>query len=707
MIHHRNIMASSLALAVSLGVVAGAQLSAADATPLDLRRHEANSARVERAGGAGGIVVTFEPAEWPSVKFPAPAGKPWDWSARRCLWLELKNPGPDAIELGIRIDDDPSADGRTHCRTAQAILKGGESAAFAVAIGKDDPMAHGMRGLPSYPGARRLMAAGQGPFNPGHVVAFQVFLHQPQSPRTLRVRSARLVPPVSLEGIVDPLGQYARADWPGKVQSESDMIRRHEIEVADLKAHPAPPDRDRFGGWRDGPKQAATGFFRTAKAGGKWWLVDPDGALFISLGIDVVHPNEATIITGRESMFTGLPGPGEPLARHFGRTRQVHSGPVKAGSTFNFYAANLERTYGPHFLQPWKETTLNRVKSWGFNTIGNWSDERLYRNGQVPYVATATIHGNHARVGSGSDYWGKMHDPFDPRFAASVENSLRGVVSRVKRDPWCVGYFVDNELSWGGFGDESGRYGLALGALSLPASDSHAKRVILGQLKSKYRDIRELSASWETALTGWPALEASWKPAARTSAWAPGFKADLAAFVKELARTYFQTVRDRLKAADPDHLYLGCRFAWRTEEAVAASAELCDVVSFNIYDRRVDPGKWAFLGSLNRPVIIGEFHFGALDRGMFHTGLVSASSQEERAAMYADYVSSVLDNPALVGCHWFQYVDEPLTGRSYDGENYNIGFLTVTDTPYPELIASARAIHRDAYTRRAGMKPSD
>ena len=115
-------------------------------------------------------------------------------------------------------------------------------------------------------------------------------------------------------------------------------------------------------------------------------------------------------------------------------------------------------------------------------------------------------------------------------------------------------------------------------------------------------------------------------PAAR-----PGpteFKADLAAFVKELARTYFKTVRDGLKAADPDHLYLGCRFAWRTEEAVAAAAEFCDVVSFNIYDRRVDPKKWAFLTDLGRPVIIGEFHAGALDRGMFHPGLVSAATSK-------------------------------------------------------------------------------
>jgi|GEM_PF-2599507 len=51
-----------------------------------------------------------------------------------------------------------------------------------------------------------------------------------------------------------------------------------------------------------------------------------------------------------------------------------------------------------------------------------------------------------------------------------------------------------------------------------------------------------------------------------------------------------------------------------------------------------------------------------------------------------------------------QYVDEPLTGRAYDGENYNIGFLTVTDTPYPELVAAARAIHRQAYQQRSGRE---
>jgi hypothetical protein len=68
--------------------------------------------------------------------------------------------------------------------------------------------------------------------------------------------------------------------------------------------------------------------------------------------------------------------------------------------------------------------------------------------------------------------------------------------------------------------------------------------------------------------------------------------------------------------------------------------------------------------------------------------------------MYETYVNSVLDHPLFVGCHWFQYMDQPLTGRTLDGENYNIGFVTITDTPYPEMVAAARKTHSAMYRRR-------
>ncbi len=288
------------------------------------------------------------------MHFPAPRGRAWDWSSQGSLLLALRNPDQHEIELGIRIDDDPAADGKIHCRTAQVTLKALESATVAVALSRIDPMAHGMRGLPARPGTRDATAFGSGPFDLRHVVEFQIFVHQPRTSRRLEVQSARLAPAFSLDGIVDPLGQYARADWPGKVQSESDLVRRHELEAADIKTHPAPPDRDRFGGWSDGPRQPATGFFRTARLAGKWWLVDPDGALFLSLGVDCVTPQRGDDCLRPRVDVRGLPKPGDPLARHFGNVRGVHSGPVKEGKTFNFYAANLERTYGPDFFDRWR-----------------------------------------------------------------------------------------------------------------------------------------------------------------------------------------------------------------------------------------------------------------------------------------------------------------------------------------------------------------
>lgn len=125
------------------------------------------------------------------------------------------------------------------------------------------------------------------------------------------------------------------------------------------------------------------------------------------------------------------------------------------------------------------------------------------------------------------------------------------------------------------------------------------------------------------------------------------------------------------------------------------------MVSFNIYKPQLDMQEWDFVRALNKPCIIGEFHFGALDRGMFHPGLVAAADQQARARMCQNYVNSVVDHPSFAGCHWFQYYDEPLTGRSFDGENYNIGFVSVTDTPYPEMVAAAKAVHAEVYARRA------
>ena len=132
-----------------------------------------------------------------------------------------------------------------------------------------------------------------------------------------------------------------------------------------------------------------------------------------------------------------------------------------------------------------------------------------------------------------------------------------------------------------------------------------------------------------------------------------------------------------------------------------AAAKYCDVVSVNTYQNsvaNVDPKSFG-----EKPILIGEFHFGTYDRGMFSNGLCPTADQTERATAFLRYVQGALVHPNMVGVHWFQFRDQPLTGR-WDGEGYQIGFVDVADTPYPELIKAAREAGENMYTYRKNGK---
>lgn len=159
----------------------------------------------------------------------------------------------------------------------------------------------------------------------------------------------------------------------------------------------------------------------------------------------------------------------------------------------------------------------------------------------------------------------------------------------------------------------------------------------------------------------------------------------------------------------PDTLYLGSRLDchnWPDDpperfEIVRSAAKYCDVISFNFYKFTLDD--FVLPDGVDKPVIFGEFHMGALDRGLFHTGLRAVIDENQRAEGYRDYVTSALQNPHGVGAHWFQCYDESSTGR-FDGENYQIGFLDICDTPYWETIAAARDVGYKLYSLRLDAK---
>ncbi|MGB9596166.1 MAG: beta-galactosidase, partial [Candidatus Poribacteria bacterium] len=309
--------------------------------------------------------------------------------------------------------------------------------------------------------------------------------------------------------------------------------------------------------------------------------------------------------------------------------------------------------------------------------------EYIYGMRKTPYVVSIGFGG---RLLEGSEgYWGKFRDVFDESFSTELRKSMARQKGRSAGDPWCIGYFVDNEISWG---DE---VSLALATLMSPP-DQPAKKVFIDDLKAKYGTIEKLNEVWETKYESWDAMLQSRESPDRKKAYA-----DLTAFYTKFAERYFKLCREAVKEVAPNNLYLGCRFAWANPLAVKASARYCDVVSYNLYYRDVQD--FRLPEGIDMPVIIGEFHFGALDRGMFHTGLQATEDQEDRARAYKNYVAGALKNPIFVGSHWFQYSDQATTGRG-DGENYQIGFLDIVDTPYIETIRACREVGYNMYSLR-------
>ncbi|MCL5279387.1 MAG: beta-galactosidase [Planctomycetes bacterium] len=652
----------------------------------DVRSVETKDAKAAAMQAGTLRVEAGHTAPWPSVALKAPRGR-WDLSSYEYIALEVVNRGKEKATIHCRVDN-PGADGTNRCVTDQVAVDPGASQTLTVRIFPvpwklDRPLELvGMRGAPIYAGK----------IDTADVTQLLLFWDHPKTDCVFEVGNIRAggrvetLDALTFLPFIDELGEYSHKDWPGKTHTAEEIAARGRAEEEDLKAHAKPKNWNKYGGWADGPKLKATGFFRVQKHKGKWWLVDPTGKLFWSHGLDCIRSVNATPITDRERYFRNLPGKDSPFARFYGEAARAPLGYYKDHApyrTYDFTSANLLRKYGEDFEQIFADVTHRRLASWAVNTIANWSDEKIYLLRWTPYAATISFD---ARKLEGSQgYWGKFYDVFDPSFETNLRRRLEREKGQTAGDPWCLGYFVHNELAWG---DDTS---LALATLVSPA-DQPAKIIFVEDLKARYETIEELNQAWGTNHTSWEALLQSQKTPDQVKA-----RPDLEEFYTKIAETYFSTIRRELKRAAPEQLYLGCRFAWVNDRAARAATKFCDVVSYNRYTYSVQDTKLP--DGIDMPVIIGEFHFGALDRGLFHTGLRRAENQKDRAEKYTAYVRGALRNPYIVGTHWFQYLDQPTTGRG-DGENYQIGFVDICDKPYPEIVQAAREVGNSMYEYR-------
>jgi len=540
------------------------------------------------------------------------------------------------------------------------------------------------------PQGRQLTSQMRGrPLDRAAIVGVRVRLQPFQAPEALpklTVRSVRLTDappppePAPEKPFVDAFGQWNRKDWPGKTSDENEL-RAALVALRERAAQGRWPENwSRFGGWKE-KRFEATGYFRTQHDGRRWWLVDPEGCAFLSVGPSIITPSTVSRYAGLENLFAWLP------------EKDGKFGAMRDTGSINFLGVNLARAFGDKWNDAWEAMTTGLLREWRFNTLGNSSAERLMNRREVPYAFRLGMR-QHRYPATERLIFRDFPDVFAPEFEANAKVYAQRLEPR-KDDPWMIGYFMTNEPEWA-----FGKHNLAL-ELIRKAPPFHAREALGTWLRERYRDdVSRFNASWGVRWESFDTAHTWVMPGAKPS---PTQEADLWAFSMVMVKRFYAVPAAELRAVAPNHLNLGVRYAYVSSDLCYAGAEVFDVFSLNSYNMPGPVPTGEIATRTSKPVLIGEFHFGALDRGLPSVGLRGVATQEQRGFAYANYIGDAMGRPEIVGAHYFQWNDQTITGRS-DGEHYNIGVMDVCHRPYEEFTRAFAPIHEAMYEIAEGTR---
>jgi hypothetical protein len=572
-------------------------------------------------------------------------GIPANWDGYNFVVLELKASTPQRFHVGFTTET-----GYNELRVMSYCANGWNKLAIPLRFYRDLPgAAHDLAATynqPRYTGWVNL-GGKRGPLR--GIDSIGIRMQAPINNPVIELRSISLSAEdpgdqyLGDQPVVDEFGQWNLGEFESKVKSAEQLQKEwaaEEVEVVSTKAY----DYAKFGGYLPGQRKA-TGFFRTEKINGKWWFVDPEGYQFLSVGVDCVSPGgggNARDLDKRDHIYKALPPTG------------IGSNPRRPNSA-SFGTWNLYRRYGDSYPEKSRELVIKRMDKWGLNTICNWSSMEVMALNRKAFMLQ--LRG----VGIENGIMG-LPDVYATDFTAKVDASIKEFVTPFRENPWLIGYFSSNEPSWTGQEER-------LCGMLLSGGDRPLKNQLLEFLNGK--DTPEKRRQ----------------------------------FVVETFRIFLQTVNKSLKTHDPNHLNLGIRFGHNPgKEILAVCKDVFDVFSFNCYD--LAPKK-EFMDQIMEgtglPMIIGEYHFGTVDRGMAQS-LWQVNSQKERGVAFSYYTEQAYSHPGLIGTAWFQWCDQDLTGR-FDGENYNCGLVDVTDRPYPWMVEAISRTAQKLYGIHNGSTP--
>lgn len=351
-----------------------------------------------------------------------------------------------------------------------------------------------------------------------------------------------------------------------------------------------------FGGWELNGTDA-TGYFHTKQIDGIWYIIDPLGKLFISIGV-------TSVVRGG-----GMDLPGD-----------------------------LEKYY--------------------INNLGNWSDVTIE---DIPISPRFNfLSGFKNTSTSRKDLFNQYIFPvFDPDFAAYCDTEAEKFVAPFKDNPWVLGYYSDNEISWHKINLDD--------YLALDASNP----------------IYIAANQWMIDRKG------------------EGYTvsdADRNEFRGFVIDTYASAVNTALKKHDPNHMYIGCRLhaaAKYDKYILRGIGKHVDINSINFYARWEPEGgdMYTWLKEAGKPFLITEFYTKATDSGLPNEDGAGweVYTQDDRAHHFENFTLKLLSHAGSVGWTWFRYIDKNEANKGMFDENFQ---------PYETLLESMTNIGKDVYNLR-------
>ena len=394
----------------------------------------------------------------------------------------------------------------------------------------------------------------------------------------------------------------------------------------------------KYGGRAD-KKTQAKGFFYPKKINGRWWLVDPDGNLFIHIGVCSVN-------AGSSKMNK------KALKENFGTSKK------------------------------WAQFSTKLLAKYGFNGTGAWSSNSLLKAtaDRPVYTQKWSFMGSFGRSKKlvrqepgHLGYPNKCIPVFHPEFEKFCDNYAKKL-AETKDDPYLLGHFSDNELPV--------VFDMLDRSLSLDANNPDLR---YGYVAAKnWLDKRKKKSTGLSNITD------------------ADRKAFLEYVFETYYRITTQAIRkyDSNHLCLGSRLH---GRALRYPEIFRAAGRYLDVVSVNYYRVwGPSPKKmkmWA--NESGRPFIITEWYAKGQDSGLpNNTGAGwLVKTQKERGLFYQHFTLGLLESKNCVGWHWFKYRDNNPKDLSTDPSNRdsNKGIVSWNFKPYLPLLNEMKKINNDLY----------